>query len=321
MNPRRTLLAVHGHPDDETVHLGGTLARYAAEGVRAVCVTATRGELGDIVDPALATPENRTSLGEIRLEEMARALMVLGSIEWRWLGYRDSGLAGDPRNREAGAFAAADPDEAAGRVARIIREVRPHVVITHNENGDDGHPDHVCAARATRAAYARAGDPDAWPEQLVATGLEPWAPLKLYEGCAQLDRREKVRRLIAASGYIAAVPIVVRAALRWRPGREQHRRRVATGQAPATTRVDVRPWLAARLLAIREFRTQVRPTSDLLALTADELRAISPTEDFSLRASRVAASMPEDDLFAGIPKEPDTDLGAPAAQRSLMEQP
>jgi LmbE family N-acetylglucosaminyl deacetylase len=301
MDPRPTILAVHGHPDDETVHLGGTLARYAAQGTRVVCVTATRGELGQIVDPALATPENRARLGEIRLAEMERALAILGSIEWRWLGYRDSGMAGDPRNGDPEALWSADPGEAAGRVARLIRELRPQVVITHNEAGDDGHPDHIAAARAARVAFERAGDGAAWPHHLAEDGLGPWAPFKLYEGCAQLGRRKKVRRLVAESGMIAAIPVLLRAVLRWRPDRERRRAVVAAGQVAPTTRVDVRPWLAARTEAIRAFRTQVAPTSPLLALSPDEQRRLTPTEDFFLRAARVSTSLPEHDLLAGIP--------------------
>jgi LmbE family N-acetylglucosaminyl deacetylase len=282
-----------------------------------VCVTATRGELGQIVDPALATPENRSRLGELRLAEMDRALAVLGRIEWRWLGYRDSGMPGDPHNGDPDAFAAADPDEAAGRVARLVRELRPQVVITHNEAGDDGHPDHVCAARATRTAFERAGDATAWPEQVSRDGLEPWAPLKLYEGCAQLGRREKVQRLVAESGVLAAIPVIVRAALRWRPDRERHRARVAAGQVAVTTRIDVRPWLAARTEAIREFRTQVEPSSPLLALTPDEQRRLTPTEDFALRAARVPTSLPEDDILSGIvvPDSAEPGSAAPTARR------
>jgi LmbE family N-acetylglucosaminyl deacetylase len=302
MDPRPTILAIHGHPDDETVHIGGTLARYAAQGARVVCVTATRGELGEIVDPVLATPENRARLGEIRMKEMERALAILGPIESRWLGYRDSGVAGDPHNGDADAFSAADPEEAASRVARLIRELRPQVVITHNQFGDDGHPDHVAAARAAQTAFEQAGDPTAWPEQLTGTGLEPWEPLKLYEGCAQLGRREKVRRLMAESGIAATIPVLARAALRWRPARERLRARVAAAQVhPTTTRVDVTPWLASRTAAIRAFRTQVPPSSPLLAMTTDEQRVMVPTEDYALRVSRVATSLPEDDLLAGIP--------------------
>lgn len=294
------MLAVHGHPDDETVHVGGTLARYAAEGVRVVCVVSTRGELGQIVDPELATPENRARLGEVRIDEMTRALGILGPIEWRWLGYRDSGTAEDETRFDADAFWQADPDEAAGRVARMIRELRPQVILTHNEFGDDGHPDHIGAARAARIAFVRSGDPSAWPEQITEEGLEPWSASKLYEGCAQLGRGEKLRRLFRDAGIVGSVPTVARAILRWRPRHERLRLKVASGQSAATTRVDVRPWVEDRTTAIREFRTQVAPSSTLLALSPEEQRRLMPTEDFTLRAARIATSLPEDDLFAGL---------------------
>lgn len=315
MEPRITILVVHGHPDDESIHIGGTLARYAAKGVRVVCVTATRGELGEIVDRELATPANQARLGEIRLEEMDRALAILGPIESRWLGYRDSGVAGDARNADPDAFWSVDPDDAAGRVSRVMRELRPQVVITHSEAGGDGHPDHIAAARATRAAFERAGDDTAWPEQ-IAQGLQPWSPSKLYETHAQLNRREKVRRLVAEVGIAASVPVVIQAAARWRPRIERLRARVGAGQGTATTRVDVRPWIDLRTAAIRVFRTQVPPTSPLLALSSDEQRRLTPTEDFTLRQSRVPTSFPEDDLLAGIP--PSRDEGYPVASISAV---
>jgi mycothiol S-conjugate amidase len=294
-----TLLAVHGHPDDETVHAGGTLARYAAEGVRVVCVVCTRGELGRIADPVLATPENQANLGELRLAEMQRALALLGAVEWRWLGFRDSGTDGSPSNADPDAFCAQDPDEIAGRVAGLVRELRPQVIITHNEHGDDGHPDHVAAARAARAAYERAGEPDAWPEQLVH-GLAPWTASKLYERRAQLARGEKIRRLVGEAGLIGALPTIIRAVLRWRPRHERMRQVAAVGLRPASTRVDVRPWIETRDRAIREFRTQVAPDSTLIALSPEEQRRLTPTEDYTLLHARVDTTIPEDDLFAGL---------------------
>lgn len=303
MNEPLTLLAVHGHPDDETVHIGGTLARYAADGVRVVCVTCTRGELGRIVDPALDSDANHARLGDLRLTEMERALAILGRIEWRWLGYRDSGTAGAATNSDCDAFWSQDPDEAAGRVARLVRELRPQVMVTHNEHGDDGHPDHIAAARAARAAFERAGDPAAWPEQL-ATGLVPWAPAKLYEGRTQLGRKAKIRRLVREVGVLGALPTIGRAALRWRPHQERLRRDAAVGQRDASTHVDVRAWIDVRDRAIREFRTQIAPDSTLLALSPEEQRRLTPTEDYTLRAARVQTHVPEDDLFAGVRPRP-----------------
>lgn len=299
MDAPLTLLAVHGHPDDETVHVGGTLARYAAEGVRVVCVICTRGELGHIVDPELATPGNRARLGELRLEEMDRALAILGPIEWRWLGYRDSGTAGSASNADPESFCARDPEEAAGRVARLVRELRPQVIVTHNELGDDSHPDHIAAARAARIAYERAGEPTAWPEHL-SDGLEPWIVSKLYEGHAQLGRGDKVRRLVREVGVVRSLPTIARAILRWRPRHERMRRLAAAGQQPVSTRVDVTPWIATRDRAIRAFRTQIAPDSTLLALTPEEQQRLTPTEDYTLRDARIPTALPEADLFAGL---------------------
>jgi mycothiol S-conjugate amidase len=304
VSERCVILAVYAHPDDETIHWGGTLARYAAAGVRVVCASATRGELGEIVDPLLATPRNFERLGEIRMDEMARAVAILGPIEIRWLGYRDSGTDGDPRTDDPEAFCRADPDEAAGRVARLIREVRPQVVITHKGDGGDGHPDHRHAALITHLAFERSGDPDAWPEQLVGTdALHPWAPAKLYElqgrTLAPLSRRTKFQLLVRRRGLLAALPVIARAILRLRPQAEQAVPPANTGQVKATTRIDVGPWVTARDAAIRVYRTQVAPSDELLAMPPDVLHRLSPTEDYRLWSSP-SVTVQEDDLFAGL---------------------
>lgn len=304
VSERCVILAVYAHPDDETIHWGGTLARYAAGGVRVVCAAATRGELGEIVDPSLATARSFERLGEIRMDEMARAAAVLGPIEVRWLGYRDSGTDGDPGNNDPDAFCQADPDEAAGRVARLMREVRPQVVITHKGDGGDGHPDHRHAALITHLAFERAGDPAAWPEQLVGPdALHPWAPAKLYElqgrTIAQLSRRTKFLLLVRERGLLAALPVIARAVLRLRPHAERDLPPPTTGQVRATTRIDVGPWVAARDAAIRVYRTQVAPTDELLATPPEVLRRLSPTEDYRLW-SNPSETVQEDDLFAGL---------------------
>ena len=127
MAEQLTLLTVHAHPDDETISTGGIMARYAAEGVRVVCVTCTGGEYGEIVVPELDTPENHARLAEIRREELSRALAHLGPIESRMLGFVDSGMMGTPENDLPGSFWTADFDEAVERLVAIVREVRPQV--------------------------------------------------------------------------------------------------------------------------------------------------------------------------------------------------
>ena len=304
------LLCVCGHPDDETIHMGGTLARYAAAGAEIVCVTATRGELGEVVDPSLSGVASSGRLGEVRMDEMARAVACLGPIEVRWLGYRDSGMEGDPRNADPEAFCQAPLDEAAGRIARVIREVRPQVVLTLKSADGGGHPDHLHAASATRLAFERAGDPGAWPEQLEGPGaLEPWAPAKLYEWHSHsrtpLDRGTRIKYVIKDRGPIMALPVIARAVLRLRSGDGSTDGVTPPPAAPvdpgpdATARINVAPWAAARDAAIRSYRTQIAPDDEMLAIPPVEVARMAPTEDFTL-LSREAPSRTEDDLFLGL---------------------
>ena len=146
----RTLLAVHAHPDDETVTTGGTLARYAAEGVRTVVVTCTLGDLGEGVVG---------DVGAHRRAELEAAVNVLGVSRLVPLGYADSGMPGWPENHRPGAFFAAELLEATERLLRIIDEERPQVVIAYDETGGYGHPDHLKAHQVAVAACARAAVP------------------------------------------------------------------------------------------------------------------------------------------------------------------
>ncbi|MFI5261182.1 MAG: PIG-L deacetylase family protein [Candidatus Limnocylindrales bacterium] len=300
MTHRLALAVVNGHPDDESVMAGGVMARYAAEGLRVVCITATRGEVGQIVAPDVDTPVNRARLGEIREQEERRALERLGPIELRFLGYRDSGVAGTTPNDDPRAFCRADIDEAVGRVVQILRAVQADVVICPNTFGADGHPDHVRASQVARLAFARAGDPRAYLEQLRDGDLQPWTASKLYERVTASGRREKLARALAEGGVLGLGRVSLRVARRWRPGVERDRARIAAAQQPASTRVDVGAYLEAREAALREHRTQISPGSALFALSPEERRRVDPTEDFTLVESRVPVNMPEDDLFAGL---------------------
>jgi mycothiol S-conjugate amidase len=186
----------------------------------------------------------------------------------------------------------------------VIREVRPQVVVTLKAAGGGGHPDHLHATLATRVAFARAGDPGAWPEQLTGPdALAPWAPSKLYETHgqtrAQLDRMTKIRYVVHDQGPVRALPVIARAMLRLRSGREDAPAAVVDDRPAATTRIAVGPWMDARNAALRAYRTQIAPGDELLELTPVQLRRLSPTEDFTLCASQ-AWQVPEDDLFSGL---------------------
>src|SRR5262245_25550672 len=149
----RTLLVVHAHPDDESVSTGGILARYSAEGVRTVVVTCTTGNLGEVSDGELLGDDD---VGGLRARELAAAAEVLGVARVVNLGYRDSGMPGWPSNHAAGALYAAPLGEATERLLRVVDEERPDVVVTYDETGGYGHPDHlrthevVCVAQARR---------------------------------------------------------------------------------------------------------------------------------------------------------------------------
>jgi N-acetyl-1-D-myo-inositol-2-amino-2-deoxy-alpha-D-glucopyranoside deacetylase len=154
------LLLVHAHPDDESINNGATMAAYVARGAQVTLVTCTRGEEGEILVPDLAhlASDKEDRLGLHRELELAAAMKELGVTDFRFLGapsklYRDSGMIGTPQNNRSDVFWNADLDEAARILVQVILEVRPHVLITYDENGGYGHPDHIQAHRvAMRAA-------------------------------------------------------------------------------------------------------------------------------------------------------------------------
>jgi mycothiol conjugate amidase Mca len=296
---RLTLLTVHAHPDDETIASGGVMARYAAEGIRVACLTCTGGEEGEIVVPELDTPENHERLGEIRREELARALAHLGPIEHHWLGYRDSGMMDTPANEHPASFWQADLEEAIERTVRLVRALRPNVIVGYNDFGGYGHPDHIRAAIMAKAGFERAGDPAAFPEQLIE-GLEPWQPQKLYETVLGLTRRADIQALLDERGVKGWWNPSETETDEERAEREAFFAQMAEAQGPLTTSVDVEPWLEAKRRALEEHVTQIAPDSWFLALTVEDYRQFQPTEDFTLRVSTVGVRIPEDDLFAGL---------------------
>lgn len=183
----RSILFVHAHPDDESINNGATMAKYAAEGARVTLVTCTRGELGEILVPGLAhlASDREDRLGEHRALELRDAMKQLGVADHRFLGqpgeYRDSGMMGTEGNDRPDAFWRADVDEAATRLAAVIREVRPRILVTYNAFGGYGHPDHIQAHRvALRAADMVAGTEaeiarlyyNVMPRSVAAAGIE-----------------------------------------------------------------------------------------------------------------------------------------------------
>ena len=167
---RGGVLFCHAHPDDESMGTGGTIARLVAESARVDLVTCTDGAEGEIHDPSLDLDEARPRLAEIRRAELACSVDALGAgaIRQHLLGYRDSGMMGTDANAHADSFWQADIEEATRRLIEIVREARPAVVVTYDENGNYGHPDHINAARIARDAY------------LASQGTD-WAVARFYE--------------------------------------------------------------------------------------------------------------------------------------------
>ena len=176
-----------------------------------VLVTCTRGEMGEIVVPELDTPENHRRLGEIRAAELEAAMAALGVTEWENLGYRDSDMMGRPGNRDPRTFWQANLDEAIGRLVWLVRRYRPDVMTTYNDFGGYGHPDHIRTHLVAVGAFARAGDPAWYPEQLAPEhggtgapeaegGLAPWAPAKLYEQAIPASVRSALQERMEAIG-------------------------------------------------------------------------------------------------------------------------
>ncbi|MBN1191623.1 MAG: PIG-L family deacetylase [Dehalococcoidales bacterium] len=172
MKKSGTLVFIGAHPDDETFGIGATLASYAAAGVKVYYICATRGEAGE-ADPEFM--EGYAATGDMRWAELQRAADVLGLSGLFYLGYRDSGMADTESNRHPEALAAASLEEVTGKIVKILRQLKPDVVITFDPVGGYRHPDHIACHKATVKAFHACGDPGLYPE----AGLY-YQPKKLY---------------------------------------------------------------------------------------------------------------------------------------------
>ena len=288
MNQGLRLMAVHAHPDDESSKGSATMARYVDEGHPVMVVTCTGGERGDILNPHLmGNADIARDLPQVRRAEMAKAREILG-VQQTWLGFVDSGLPeGDPLPPlPEGCFALEPLDITTEALVRAIRDFRPHVVTTYDENGGYPHPDHIMTHDVTIAAFEAAGDPEAFPHAGA-----PWQPLKLY-----YDR-----------GFSAAKMTAFHEAL-LEDGREspyaewlQHRKNRPEGRV--TTRVECSKYFPVREQALLAHATQIDPDGTFFALSPADQARVWPTEEFDIARSYVPIAEGEDDLFAGLPHD------------------
>ncbi len=290
------LMAVHAHPDDESSKGAATLAKYTAAGIGAVVVSCTGGERGDVLNPKLAEAlkdDPDLDLPALRLVEMANAAEILG-IAHEWLGFEDSGYhEGDPDSWQLppGSFADLDPQSEIEALVRLVRRYRPHVMTTYDENGGYPHPDHIRCHVVAVGAFEAAGDPDAFPDAGPV-----WQPLKLYYNAG--FSRERI--------------MAVNEAVRSRTGEgpyDEWIKHFTEHQRPdpglrVTTRVPVADFFPARDAALLAHATQIDPDSRWFAVPRDIEAEVWGTDDYELARSLVDATLPEDDLFAGVTPDP-----------------
>jgi N-acetyl-1-D-myo-inositol-2-amino-2-deoxy-alpha-D-glucopyranoside deacetylase len=287
----RRLLLVHAHPDDETIATGATMAKYAAAGAHVTLVTCTLGEEGEILVPDLEhLASNRDGgLGQHRIGERAKAMAVLGVSDHRWLGgegrWRDSGMMGEATNDNPGCFWQADLDEAIGELVKVIREVRPQVVVGYDENGGYGHPDHIQAHRVAIGAFEAAGDATRYPD-----AGEPWTPTKYYEAVVPTSLLRQAFEALKELGEEA--PFGATSADEMDFG---------VADDYVTTAVDAREFLDTKLEALRAYPTQVAVDGSFFALSNDVGQGAFGIEHFHLsRGDSATTDGRENDLFAGV---------------------
>ncbi|MBQ0846687.1 N-acetyl-1-D-myo-inositol-2-amino-2-deoxy-alpha-D-glucopyranoside deacetylase [Streptomyces sp. BH-SS-21] len=282
------LLLVHAHPDDEAINNGATMARYAAMGAQVTLVTCTRGELGEVIPPTLAHLSGE-HLGEHRLAELAEAMRELGVRDARSLGgagrYEDSGMMGLPDNDDPRCFWRADVDEAAAHLVGVIREVRPHVLVTYDPDGGYGHPDHIQAHRVAMRAADLAAEPD------FRTDLgEPWTIAKIYWN--------RVPRSVADEGFarlkdvLGELPFPASATVDDVPG--------VVDDPVVTTEIDGTAQVAAKAAAMRAHATQIEVAEPWFALSNRLAQPLFPVEYYELVRGERGGTARESDLFAGI---------------------
>lgn len=281
------LLTVHAHGDDETITMGGSLAVLGDRGVKTSVVCCTDGKLATIVDPDMPEETTRPRLAEIRQDELRDACRILGVTEVNFLEYGDSGMAGESTNRLPDAFWMASVDEAVGKVVAHIRRFKPHVVVTYDENGGYGHPDHVQTHRVTLLAVEAAQSAALYPEAGA-----PWQVPKFYY---TVFSRSGFQKMIDAAKQLGVEPPF--------GVEEAENLPFLSPDDRVTTRVPCVEGVVRKRDALRAHKSQIGPDWPMLNVPDDVALELFAYEEYALIISRVRSDLPEADLFAGVEVE------------------
>jgi mycothiol S-conjugate amidase len=275
----KRLLGVFAHPDDEGMMSAASL-QYSTLGVETGLVCATRGEVGEIADPALVTPEN---LGQVREGEMRAAAEVLGVRNLWFLDYRDSGMAGTPENEDPRAFVRVSAAEVVSKLVAIIRQFRPQVLVTFDETGAYGHPDHIAIYRHTTSAFHAAADGVQYPELGPAHAVS-----KLYYGAFPRSVAREMAEWVRSQNYEGSFS-------------ELDPEKLGLPDELISVRLDADPWRETKDRSWSMHRTQMGSMSFMTQLPEEIQRKWRKYECYQLAASRVGPDIEgENDLFARV---------------------
>ena len=272
-----TALAVFAHPDDEGFSCGGTLAKLVALDIRVTLVCATNGDVGEISDSSLATPE---TLAQVRKGELRRAMAVTGVTDIRFLDYRDSGMDGTADNQHPNSLHQAQEKQVVKRLSDIMNEVQPALVITHDPTGGYGHPDHIAVYRLVTQAFSSTG-----PGVGGAALLETGGPRSLYYSCFPRSVFRKMWQAMLDAGIKP-------------PFASLEADSIGSPDELVTTTLDVREFVETKIASLKCHRTQIDPEGFFTRLPGNVLRDIMSTEYFTLALAQ--GSEEGADLLAGL---------------------
>ena len=276
-------LLVHAHPDDETINNGSTMALYAARGAQITLITCTRGEEGEVLIPDLAhlAAHETDALGDHRVEELAQAMAELGVTDHRFLGegvkrYRDSGMMGTDANNRPDTFWGADFDEATQLLVSVIDEVKPHVLITYDEFGGYGHPDHIQAHRVAM----RASEKSDWQIQKIYWNTMPKSVL-----AESMAKMKELGSDFFGADNVDDLPF-------------------AKDDSFVTTLIDGNSYVEAKMAAMKAHHTQISLDGPFFALSDNLGLQVWGNEYYTLVKGEKSAPFDsngrEADLFSGV---------------------